>query len=260
MADFEAAERQEGGTPPAPRTPPYISYSTLLTFLGDMKEHGIPPQVDRSVLTRFSGGVQSQLMLALRALGLLREGDRPTPLLEELVGAHETAHYPEKLKALLKDTYPYVFALNLMTATPSMFAKAFSDNLSAKEDVLRKCRTFFLNAAKDAGISVGPRIETAKFPRSRVSNPRKPSSKAVGNGNGNESQDRPAPRNHPAIPITEKALEYRLVDLMSEAADNPEVMSSIISVITFLKTKSPKTASPSGSENEQAEIDDGAPI
>ncbi len=41
----------------------------------------------------------------------------------------------------------------------------------------------------------------------------------------------------PTPPISEKALEYRLVDLMTEAAADPEVMSAIIKVITFLKTK-----------------------
>lgn len=38
-------------------------------------------------------------------------------------------------------------------------------------------------------------------------------------------------------PITEKALEYKLVDLMGEAAGNEEVMSSIIKVVTWLKTR-----------------------
>ena len=35
--------------------------------------------------------------------------------------------------------------------------------------------------------------------------------------------------------MTEKALEYRLVDLMTDAMDDPEVMQAIIKVVTFLK-------------------------
>ncbi|MCB1757956.1 MAG: hypothetical protein KDJ38_20730, partial [Gammaproteobacteria bacterium] len=46
--------------------------------------------------------------------------------------------------------------------------------------------------------------------------------------------------------MTEKALEYRLVDLMSEAAGNEEVMKSIINVITFLKTKEAAEVTESG--------------
>ena len=238
MTEDEEISGADGPAGSVSRTPPYISYSTLLTFLGDLKEHGIPPQIDRSVLTRFSGGVQSQLMLALKALGLVAERDRPTPLLKELVDAYQSDRFAEKMRGILRETYPYVFALDLMTATPSMFARAFSDNLSAKEEVLRKCRTFFLHAAKEAGVRIGTRIETAKFPRSRSPSSRR-SSPRNNDSNGNVSPE-PAeglPPKSLAAPISEKALEYRLVDLMSEAAGNAEVMTSIINVITFLKTK-----------------------
>ncbi len=33
------------------RTPPYIAYKTLLTLLQEFKVNGLPPQIDRSVLT-----------------------------------------------------------------------------------------------------------------------------------------------------------------------------------------------------------------
>lgn len=38
-------------------------------------------------------------------------------------------------------------------------------------------------------------------------------------------------------PVTEKALEYKLVDLMSEALGQPDVMQAIIRVVTFLKER-----------------------
>lgn len=236
----QEAEAEEDGSSAGSasgRTPPYISFSTLMTFLNEMKVNGIPPQIDRSVLTRFSGGVQNQLMLALRSLGLVDGENAPTPQLAKLVAAYETDSFKDVLRPIIKTTYPYVFDLDLMTATPSMFAKAFSDNLSAKEDVLRKCRTFFLQAVKAAEIPVGPRIETAKFPRAKSPNTRsKPRPKK-----DEDAGAPPVPKHDPTPPqhqqISEKALEYRLVDLMSEAAGNPEVMTSIINVITFLKTK-----------------------
>lgn len=49
---------------PAPRTPPYVSFQTFLTLIEELKTNGLPPQIDRSVLRRFAGGVQSQLFLA----------------------------------------------------------------------------------------------------------------------------------------------------------------------------------------------------
>lgn len=61
-----------------------------------------------------------------------------------------------------------------------------------------------------------------------------------GNGGGGGGGDEP-----PSPPITEKALEYRLVDLMADAMSDQEVLQAIIRVITFLKardaTSQPKT-------------------
>ena len=55
-----------------------------------------------------------------------------------------------------------------------------------------------------------------------------------GNGNGGGGGFNPPPP--PPPPPTADKLEYRLVDLMTEAGDEPEVMKAILTVITFLKT------------------------
>jgi hypothetical protein len=154
----------EGAKSGNTRFPPYIPFPTFLTLLSELKTNGLPPQIDRSVLRRFAGGMQNQLKMALRSLGLI-EGDKPTPKLKALVDAHETPAFEPMLFGLLKAVYPYVFELDLMTATPTMFADAFKAT-GAKEDVSRKCRTFFLHAAKRAGVPLGPRILTGSVPRS----------------------------------------------------------------------------------------------
>jgi hypothetical protein len=159
------------------RTPPYISFATLLTFLKALKTDGLPPQIDKSVLSKLSGGVQGQMKLALRSLGLI-EGDKPTDHLQALVNAYETPEFEAALLGRLKATYPYVFALDLMTATPTMLADAFKVT-GAKEDVLRKCRTFFLHAAKRAGVPLGTRIATGSVPRSPSNGGARKKAKAV---------------------------------------------------------------------------------
>jgi len=151
----------EGGATGA--IPPYIPFATFLTFLEELKTNGMPPQIDGSVLRRFSGGTQGQLKSGLRALGLM-EGTKPTVALEFLVSKYKTDDFDPLLGELLKASYPYVFKLDLMTATPQMFADAFKVT-GAKEDVARKCRTFFLHAAKQAGIPLGQRILTSPAPR-----------------------------------------------------------------------------------------------
>ena len=75
-------------------TPPYTSYRTFRTFIDDLHEHGIPSRIDRSVLTRFSGVVGTQLMHALRFLGLIEDDGRPTQHLRELVSAHGARAQP----------------------------------------------------------------------------------------------------------------------------------------------------------------------
>jgi hypothetical protein len=150
------------------RIPPYIAFATFLTLLNELKTNSVPPQIDSSVLRRFSGGIQNQLKMAIRSLGLV-EGVKPTPQLAALVEAYETPQFEPMLADLLKANYPYVFALDLMTATPTMFAEAFKGT-GAKEDVARKCRTFFLHAAKRAGIPIGPRILTGSAPPKGPSN------------------------------------------------------------------------------------------
>lgn len=146
------------------RTPPYISFATFLTFLKALKVDGLPPQIDKSVLSKLSGGVQGQMKLGLRSLGLM-DGDKPTAEMQRLVDAYDTPEFNSVLLERLKATYPYVFALDLMTATPTMLADAFKVT-GAREDVSRKCRTFFLHAAKQAGVPMGNRILTGSVPRS----------------------------------------------------------------------------------------------
>ena len=147
-------------------TPPYTSYRTFKTFIEDLHEHGVPSRIDRSVLTRFSGVVGTQLMHALRFLGLIEEDGRPTQRLKELVKAHGTGHWPEKLLELLRQEYAPMFAIDLETATPSHFNEAFRKAFPAADAVVQKCVTFFLYAANDAGVKISGRVLKGRKPRS----------------------------------------------------------------------------------------------
>src|SRR5208283_2521044 len=152
-------------------TPPYTSYRTFKTFIEDLREHGVPSRIDRSVLTRFSGVVGTQLMHALRFLGLIEDHGRPTQRLKELVNAHGAPHWPERFSELLRQVYAPMFAIDLETATPSHFNDAFRKAFPAADAVVQKCVTFFLNAANDAGVKISGRVLKGRKPRS--STPRK---------------------------------------------------------------------------------------
>jgi hypothetical protein len=178
--DTNQAQPPADETPGSGNIPPYIPFATLLTFLKDLKTNGLPPQIDKSVMTKLSGGTQGQLKVALRSLGLMKD-NKPTDDMEALVNALETPEFEPMLLKLLERTYPYVFALDLMSATPTMFADAFKAT-GAKEDVSRKCRTFFLHAAKRAGVPLGNRILTGVVPRTPSNGPRRKPKKAKDEG------------------------------------------------------------------------------
>ena len=148
------------------RTPPYTSYRTFKTFIEDLRELGVPSRIDRSVLTRFSGVVGTQLMHALRFLGLIEDHGQPTQRLKELVNAHGPGHWPEKLLELLRQGYAPMFAIDLETATPSHFNESFRKAFPAADAVVQKCVTFFLYAANDAGVKISGRVLKGRKPRS----------------------------------------------------------------------------------------------
>jgi hypothetical protein len=147
-------------------TPPYTSYRTFKTFIQDLDEQGVPSRIDRSVLTRFSGVVGTQLMHALRFLGMIEDHGRPTQQLKELVNAQSAGHWPEKLLELLRRAYAPIFAIELETATPSHFNEAFRRAFPAADAVVQKCVTFFLYAANDAGVQISGRVLKGRKPRS----------------------------------------------------------------------------------------------
>ena len=149
-------------------TPPYTSYRTFKTFIEDLHEHGVPSRIDRSVLTRFSGVVGTQLMHALRFLDLIEDQGRPTPRLKALVNAHGSGNWSETFLELLRREYAPMFAIDLETATPSHFNEAFRRAFPAADAVVQKCVTFFLYAASDAGLKISGRVLKGRKPRSLI--------------------------------------------------------------------------------------------
>jgi hypothetical protein len=147
-------------------TPPYTSYRTFKTFIEDLHEHGVPSRIDRSVLTRFSGVVGTQLMHALRFLGLIEDDGRPTERLKALVKAHGSRDWPQQFLELLRHEYAAMFAIDLETATPSHFNEVFRKAFPAADAVVQKCVTFFLYAASDAGVKISGRVLKGRKPRS----------------------------------------------------------------------------------------------
>jgi hypothetical protein len=146
--------------------PPYTAFQSIKTALGVLKEHGVPNRIDRSVWgNKFSGAVVTQVLTSLRFLGLMSQEGVPADNLKPLANALETDQWAPMLKKVIEKAYAPIFDLNLESATPSEFFEKFREAFKAEGETARKCVTFFLNAARDAGIPVSPYLLSNAKPR-----------------------------------------------------------------------------------------------
>ena len=217
-------------------TPPYTSYRTFKTFIQDLQEHGVPSRIDRSVLTRFSGVVGTQLMHALRFLGLIEDYGRPTQRLKELVNAHGSANWSEKFLELLRREYAPMFAIDLENATPSHFNEAFRRTFPAADAVVQKCVTFFLYAANDAGVKISGRVLKGRKPRSLT--PRRKAAKPALAHPPTEQLEAGPPQPRPIMPRIDgqKPSEILLMHLDPKEMDD-EQQAAIWTMLKYFKSK-----------------------
>ena len=137
--------------------PPYTSYRSFLTLMNELKDHEVmPAAIDRSYLSKRSGSEQSALIATLKWFGLIDESGAPTPLLEEYVVSNEEQS-KEMLKSMVESAYGSITdgTFNLRSATTSQLADKFRE-YEISGSTLNKSVTFFLSAAKEAGIPVSP--------------------------------------------------------------------------------------------------------
>ncbi|MCZ6625306.1 MAG: DUF5343 domain-containing protein [Deltaproteobacteria bacterium] len=139
--------------------PPYISYRTFSNFLTDLRSRGVPSRIDRSVMSHKSGTVQSQLLLALHYLGLVKATGHPTERLSRLVES-EGAERKQVVREMIQSSYDFAFtqSFGLETATSNQAQEIF-EQTGASGETVRRCIAFFLAAAKDGGIPVSPYIK-----------------------------------------------------------------------------------------------------
>jgi len=153
-------------------TPPYISPRTFQHLLEEL-EKSVPERMDRTYLDgMFSGSTATQVMAALRYLGLA-DGIRPTPQLRLLVDARGDER-TKRLKDLTQKNYTFVFdgITNSGTATYGQIEELFTNNFNVDGDVRRKCIKFFTSLATSAGIALSPHITKKVRVSQRIISPR----------------------------------------------------------------------------------------
>jgi hypothetical protein len=146
------------------RLPPYVSYRTFSNFISGLQQN-MPSRIDRSYWGEFlSGSTGTQLMAALRFLGLIDTNGRPTTLLRSLVSA-SIEQKAGILREIASESYSFVLQSSLLepnNATYAQLEEAFKGTFKLADDVGRKCIKFFIAMAQDSGIPLSPFI-TKRF-------------------------------------------------------------------------------------------------
>jgi hypothetical protein len=135
------------------RLPPYVSYRTFLNF-AERLEREMPARIDRSYWSdRLAGSTGTQLMGALRFLGLVDSDGVPTSQLRQLVSARGDKR-AELLRQIATESYNFVLggSFDFHIATYAQLEEVFHRNFELADDVNRKCIKFFVALASDAGI------------------------------------------------------------------------------------------------------------
>jgi hypothetical protein len=140
-----------------------VAYATFKNFIDGMQESVMPSRIDRSVMPGQSGANQTYILAALKFFDLTDEKAAPTDHLKALVEGDEKTR-AETLKKIVEHGYAFIFKsdLDLQRATEAQLHEKFIERGLAG-DTIRKCHSFFVNAADDAGIALGKHLK----PRSR---------------------------------------------------------------------------------------------
>jgi Family of unknown function (DUF5343) len=147
-------------------TPAYCSFKSFNSFFDARREDGhVTDVVDRSLMTNFAGSTASELLAALKYLGMTDDRGTPRPLYGQYVLASDEERVGLLEKAL-RSSYPYLLntdSFNVERATSQQVVELFrAQGISGS--TLARAMIFFLAAAKQAGIKVSPNIRPPGVP------------------------------------------------------------------------------------------------
>lgn len=217
------------------QTPAFVSYGALTGFLDKLREHGdVPTRIDRTLLPSASGSQVFALLGALKYLKLIDDSGKPAETFTRLVLAEGEARKP-MVAELLRSRYAFLFNdphFNVEKATSGQMAEKFRE-LDISGSTVTKAISFFLAAAKDAGIKVSPHVKPPPQP-SRPSGSgkklmkKKDEAPATDIGNGEDDDDSENVERF-EIPIPGKA-SVKVIVPSDLDADDWEMLQSMISV------------------------------
>lgn len=226
-------------------SPPYATFGTFTGFLNKLRETGVPGRIDPTVFGNASGSISYSILASLKFLKLTDENGTPAPEFIELVNASDEGRAP-LLKKIIERGYGPLFQPNvkLATMTPGQFDELMRNEYGVQGSTIDKVASFFIAATKSAGIPLSTHLLARKPIASSPSAKKSVKQRRSSEPRETDSNDAPPP---PPPPASQgKALEYQLIDLMSEPDIDAEVKTSIWSLVQYLtarKSKKPAESS-----------------
>jgi len=136
-----------------PVTPAYVAFKTFLSALDGLHKF-LPDTIDATVWPSYSGGARSQLLGAFRFLRLINEDGVPAQSLRDLA-ASTGQERAAKFVPIMRAAYGTLMSVDLTKATPGSF-DAELRKFGQEGETHRKAASFFLQAAKWAGVPLSP--------------------------------------------------------------------------------------------------------
>ena len=222
-------------------SPPYATFGAFISFLNKLRDSGIPSRIDASVFGNASGSLSYSIIAALKFLKLTDDNGTPTQQFTALVKAEDDARAP-LLKKIVENGYPSLFksGVDLTTMTAGQFDEHMRTEYGVQGSTVDKIALFFISASKLANIPMSVHL-LARKPIATSSTAKK-SAKQRKRDDGDDRDDDGGDENAlpPAAPA--KALEYQLIDLMSEPDIDDGVKQSIWSLVQYLTARKAKQA------------------
>jgi hypothetical protein len=186
-----------------------IAYVPFKSFLAAIQtlEQFLPDKIDRTVFPSTSGAIYSQLLAALRFLGLMSSDGTPTPDLEKLVKDKTTRK--ATLRKILERSYPELIKRDLTKMSAGSFDAAMK-LYGLQGDTHRKGASFFLQAARYAELPLSSLI------LAQTRKPNGPRKRRV--PDNTEKQNKPVP--HTSAGPTKKIALRNGVSLSLSATDD----------------------------------------
>lgn len=157
--------------------PPYMAFQTFWNFVEDLSAHPLPPLIDRSLMGTKSGTDQANLINTLKAFGLVDEEQKVLSSLTALTDVDLEDRAP-LLAELVRRHYAAALAVSESNGTASQLDQCFRESYGiTSADTLRKSITFFLHAARTAGVPLSPHFKATRSGQGAPGAPRKRAAK-----------------------------------------------------------------------------------